>query len=684
VVTPLRFALGYGRRGWPVFPLHSIRDRRCTCSQTECSSPGKHPRTEHGLKDASTDRETIERWWGEWPDANVGIRTGAVSGLVVLDIDPRHGGDESLAALERQHGPLPDTPQSLTGGGGRHALFAHPGSSSVRNKVGIACGLDLRGDGGYIVAPPSLHVRGQRYAWDLAAHPRSLAPAPLPGWLLALTTVSAPRARCDGTPVAIPRGTRNATLASLAGSMRSRGLTEDEIAVALLAVNARCDPPLPEEEVRQIAKSIARYNPTESVGELAESTTGSPSAPPGPRVLLTRAASIRPVSVRWAWRERIPLGSVSLLVGDPGLGKSTLSIELAARLSRGQLEGDLRGSPAAVVLATAEDAIAQVVVPRLLAADADLELVRIITVERDGLTGGLVLPHDLRQVREPLLAAGVRLLVIDPLVAHLPGEVNSHRDQDVRRALAPLARLAEEADAAVLLIVHLNKASVPQVLGRVGGSIAIVAAARSMLLLGSDADDREGSTRILAHAKCNVGPLAPALRLRVEGREVEAPDGLRVMTSGLVWCGEASGVTAADLVATPDEEAEDVTEAIELLRGLLADGPVLSTEVERELRDARIAVRAWRKAKRRLGVRSDKRGFRGPWFWQLPEDGGEGVRPPQASIFDENGFGKGEKAAPNAEDGRFAEGGRAVGGGSEDGQPPTGRESDRREDEEVL
>src|SRR5207249_11464451 len=128
---------------------------------------------------------------------------------------------------------------------------------------------------------------------------------------------------------------------------------------------------------------------------------------------------------------------------------------------------------------------------------------------------------------------------------------NSHRDQDVRRALAPLARLAEETAAAVIAIVHLNKSEVPHVLGRVCGSVGFVAAARSVLLLGPDPDDPQGPTRVLAHAKSNLSPLAPALRLRIEERHL---DDLPIRTSVLVWCGEAAGVSAGDLLGCESKE----------------------------------------------------------------------------------------------------------------------------------
>jgi hypothetical protein len=151
-------ALSYARQGWPVFPIWPIRDGRCACGKDCGRDAGKHPigrLAPKGFQDATTDEATITHWWTDMPDANIGIATGAVSGLVVLDVDGE-GGEASLAALEREHGPLPETPTVLTGKG-RHLYFSHPGVA-VPSRVHVAPGLDVRGDGGYVVAPPSSHL----------------------------------------------------------------------------------------------------------------------------------------------------------------------------------------------------------------------------------------------------------------------------------------------------------------------------------------------------------------------------------------------------------------------------------------------------------------------------------------------------------------------------------------------
>jgi len=137
----------------------------CSCGQSNCSSPGKHPRTANGLKDATTDHYQIADWWREWPTANVGIATGAISGIVVLDVDPRHGGNESLDRLQSEGGMLPITVTVCTGGGGFHFYFQHPGGT-IRNRTNVRPGIDFRGDGGYVVAPPSNHASGDVYRFD--------------------------------------------------------------------------------------------------------------------------------------------------------------------------------------------------------------------------------------------------------------------------------------------------------------------------------------------------------------------------------------------------------------------------------------------------------------------------------------------------------------------------------------
>lgn len=171
-------ALEYAAQGRPVFPCHTPAEAGCSCGRTDCSSPGKHPRTRRGLRDASTDPEIVETWWRRWPSANVGVLTGRPSGLVVIDIDPRHGGAESMRRLVDEHGQLPQGPRVQTGSGGWHLFFASR-DREVRNSVNrVGPGIDVRGEGGYVIAPPSVHPCGGRYVWTRGGE----APE-MPEWL---------------------------------------------------------------------------------------------------------------------------------------------------------------------------------------------------------------------------------------------------------------------------------------------------------------------------------------------------------------------------------------------------------------------------------------------------------------------------------------------------------------------
>lgn len=245
-----------------VFPLHTPIEGGCSCRHADCRNIGKHPRTMNGLKDATTDDEQIQRWWQGWPGANVGVACGP-SGIVVIDIDPRHDGDESLRDLIAGQ-DWPDTPTVLTGGGGVHYYFKVPPGVTIRNSSGLlGPGIDVRAEGGYVVAPPSWHESGRQYEWEAGRAPGDLKAAVVPAWIVALLTT--PGAR-GATPTAIgaviPAGKRDETLTSLAGSMRRRGLGEGAILAALREVNVeRCMPPLPERDVQRIAHSVARYAP---------------------------------------------------------------------------------------------------------------------------------------------------------------------------------------------------------------------------------------------------------------------------------------------------------------------------------------------------------------------------------------------------------------------------------------
>lgn len=555
----LEAALGYVQRGWPVFPVR--RDKR--------------PRTAHGLKDATTDADQVRQWWALWPDAGVAIRTG--QGLLVLDVDGDEGG-ESLHQLEREHGDLPETVRCVTGAG-THYYFR----GSARNSVGVlGPGLDVRGDGGYVIAPPSPHPNGRRYEWDLPPDEVELAQAP--GWLL----VYADNRHNGPAPevgIEIPQHERNNTLTSLGGSMRRRGMDEAEIHVALGKVNERrCRPPLEDREVQQIARSVARYEPKED-SAISLATTSEQG---GRHLRLTSAGEIRSERVNWLWPDRIPLRGLTVVAGEKGLGKSILTnAHLAAEVTRGKLEGELQGTPADVLIATAEDSWPAVIKPRLMAHGADLDRVHRVEVRDDEGQSLLTLPDDaalFEEEIERLRANGrtVGMLVVDPIGAFLSTTIDSHKDAHVRRALAPLADLAERLDIAVLVVAHLTKDEGRRMIARVHGAAAFVNAARSVLALAKHPDDAEGEAgrrRVLAHVATNWGAFAPSLAAHVETREIEVDDGSTTAVGYLELDGETT-VGVDELQRDSDEDGSDRREAI---IAALKDGPRPSRDVKAEV-----------------------------------------------------------------------------------------------------
>lgn len=238
-------------RGWPVFPVN-----------------GKEPATANGLHDATTDRGRIHTWWGPSSDSGIALSTGEPAGVWVLDLDGEEG-KQAVLELQKEHGELPETTAARTGGRGFHLFFRMPEDRDVRNSVGkVAEGVDVRGTGGYVVLPPSRHPSGTRYEWVKGRSPNETPAAPAPDWLLDLVTASVSEngrpSPAEKLPDTIPAGQRNDTLASLAGSMRRRGASREAMRAALHAENmGRCDPPLPEDEVDEIAASIERYPPAD-------------------------------------------------------------------------------------------------------------------------------------------------------------------------------------------------------------------------------------------------------------------------------------------------------------------------------------------------------------------------------------------------------------------------------------
>jgi hypothetical protein len=638
----LAAALDYARRGWPVLPLHSIRDGACTCGKADCDRPGKHPLNRlvrHGVKDATTDEEIIRVWWNAAPWANVGVATGAQSGIVVLDIDPRRGGEASWDALRRQHGALPRTPMVKTGSGGMHALFAHP-AVPIRNRVNLAPGIDVRGDGGYIVAAASLHASGERYAW--AIPPDATPLAEMPGWLLELVRHDGgvPDAdKPDDAPDAVAelpedwheRLVRDEHLFGY--WTRKKPLNGDDTSMSAyaLAIANRLMREYPDDpDAQRLAILRAFYNAHKKPATLTKlrltlqkAKAGAPQPAPTGSAVIRNLADVKPTKVCWLDPGRIPLGTLTVLDGDPGVGKTSIAFDYAARVSTGRempdgKHGDLYAKPAGVVILSAEDDPAATIRPKLEAMGADLKRIALLEGVRVGTNDRMPNLSDLAAIEDAIGRVDAKFLIVDPLMAYLPGTKNAYRDQDMRAVLTPLIKLVGRLGVALLVVRHLTKQTGEPVnvsaLYRGGGSIGIAGAARSVLLVAPDRTDPNGERRLLVRVKGNLSKPPKGLLFRLAGGD-DAPATVR-------WEGEADE-DADDLVrpATEDERPGKVEKAVDWLRSTLAEGPVPAKQVYSEAAKVGIARRTLERAKKMLKVRSEAEEGTSPprWRWVLPD-----------------------------------------------------------------
>lgn len=321
---------------------------------------------------------------------------------------------------------------------------------------------------------------------------------------------------------------------------------------------------------------------------------------PQDRPTARRLADVEPEEVRWQWWPRIPLRHLTTLEGDPGEGKSFVAQAIATAVSLGRGLPDMDPTtPANVLLLAAEDHAGCTIRPRLEAMGADLARVYCCT---DGFTLGAGGLENLEGLLKETLP---RLVVLDPLTAYLPSNLDLHRANEVRAPLKALAALAERFDGAILIIRHLAKGSTSKAIYRGLGTIDITAAARSALLAGHDPDNRD--SRAVVQIKSNLGPLAD-------------PVGYSIEAGQFAWTG-STGLTAGQILA-PEVEDGALSEARRFLRELLSEGAKPAGEVEEEAKAAGISASTLRRAKKALGIKVSKVGFDGAWYWSLPVEEG--------------------------------------------------------------
>lgn len=350
--------------------------------------------------------------------------------------------------------------------------------------------------------------------------------------------------------------------------------------------------------------------------------------PPTPR-FATPITDFESRPIRWLWVGRIPLGKLTVVDGDPGMGKSVITnADIAARVTTGKPMPDGSegiGTPSSVVLVVAEDDIGDTVRPRLEAAGADLDYVFLLPVRRNskGNVIPLTIPDDLNRLRDTITDVGAALVVIDPITAFLSETTNTHNDASVRKALQPIKEVAEETGAAIVLIRHLNKSGEGKALYRGNGSIAFTGSARSGLMVERVPDDPEGWCG-LAQVKSNLASHVTTLLYRVVSVQDMQPD-FPFNVPVIEW-GSASDLSADQLFQKRDarKSAPAREEAKQFLLAVLSEGPVTVKQIEAEAAQAghtwstvKAASTDLGLVKTRLRAKGGKKEIKS-WEWALP------------------------------------------------------------------
>jgi len=465
------------------------------------------------------------------------------------------------------------------------------------------------------VLPPSIHPdTGKPYLWAGKGDWRNLPALPpqlLTLWRSLSMEIKTSSAEGNASVDAVLEGGRNTHLASLAGAMRHRGVSQSIIETTLFYENAeRCRPPLEDVEVRTIAKSFARYAPAAMATKDAEGMS---------RVILTRGSDVEPEAVDWLWNGWLAAGKLHLIGGAPGTGKTTIAVTLAAVLTCGGLWPD--GSPAeagSVVFWSGEDDNADTLNPRLRAAGANMD--RVFTV--DGMREGSErYPFDPARDMDALRTAlahhpDVRLIVIDPVVSAINGD--SHKNAEVRRGLQPLVDLAGELGCAMLGVTHFSKGtSGRDPVERITGSLAFAALARLVMVTAKqDGEGDDPGRRLMLRAKSNIGPDGGGFVYDLQQGQLSGYSG--VSASSVQW-GESVHGSARELLAKAEQPANSQGgDATSFLRDLLADGPLAAKDVFEQAKADGHSIDQVKRAKNRLRVKSIKQAFGAGWAWCLP------------------------------------------------------------------
>ena len=354
-------------------------------------------------------------------------------------------------------------------------------------------------------------------------------------------------------------------------------------------------------------------------------------------VVLTPASTIKPRPVRWIWNGRLAKGTLALIAGPEGLGKSTLAYWMTARITRGELPGEYQGQPKSVLVCASEDSWEHTIVPRLIAAGADLDRVYRVEVKTaDEFTVGLSLPRDLKAVESHAVEKDAAMLVLDPLMSRLGDELDTYRDGDVRQALEPLVAIADRTGMAIVGLIHHNKSGSTDPLQLVMASKAFTAVARSVHSVIRDPDDDTDTRRLFGTPKNNLGRgELPTLSFTIAGCVIPTDEG-DAHVGRLVWGDDVAG-SIGDAMRRGAEDSGDrsaTAEAAEWLTEYLftQGGRDSSAEIKKAGKKVGHAEHSLKKARSRLGLKIERKGYPGETYWLSPV-GTQSEHPPRGEFL---------------------------------------------------
>ena len=559
----------------PVLPIHGMIDERCSCSDHDCSSPGKHPISSlvpHGVKDATTNLKVIRRWHRKHPDMNYAVAT---VGLAVIDCDS----NEALQEFRSGYHPTP----TLTVKTARGFHFYYRGEMPARN--GVRSKLDVKsGPGSYVVGPGSRHATGQTYAlWEdepISDLPHNIADM----------TERPEELAFQGGGGSIPVGMRNSTLTQFAGYMHARNVPQPAVLEALKALNrTMSNRPLPDKEVRQIARSVSRYR----VKPL-----------PGIRPF----SEVADEELEWLWYPYICLGTIGLLDGDPGDGKSQFTGWLVSELSRGRvLPNGTRIPPANCFLFNFEDLPGAVIKKRLEANGADLERVFIQTATFK------LTPEMADWLDGEIAKAEPRLVILDPIQAFITGDVDASNNVDVREFMERLKDIAERRRCAIIVVRHFGKGQHDKAMKKGIGATDFVGISRNQFGLARRRDNVRGF--IVFHMKTNFerGDAMLFTMGDADGRKGEQP---KIGFDRFEKIDVDAFFAEKPTTRGPEQDEREV--AKQFLSDALAGGPKAATALKSQAEARAISASTLDRARKDLKVISAKEGK--IWFWSLPPE----------------------------------------------------------------